>query len=80
MRWLISGLRLCSTPAEQRLHSSILILFLNPTSALALVVMISLVIQSSLIVQTNVPTCATDCATRTAMKILIRLEGGTLTQ
>lgn len=57
MRWLISGLRLYSPPAEctERLHSSILILLLNPASTLTLVLVTPLVIQFSLIVQTNVP-------------------------
>lgn len=74
------GLRLCSTLAgcTERLRSSVLTLLFNPASALAIVLVTPLVTQSSLIVQTNVATCATDCATRTAMKILIRLEGGKL--
>ena len=63
MRWLISGLRLYSTLAEctERLHSSMLIVFFNPVNPLALVLVTPLVIQSSLIVQTNVLTYATDC-------------------
>ena|SRR5438045_2594996 len=71
-------LRLCSTLAgwTERLSSSILSLLFNPASALAIVLVTPLVTQLSLIVQTNVATCATGCVTRTAMKILIRLEGG----
>jgi hypothetical protein len=70
------GLRLCSSLAgcTERLRSSILTLLFNPASALAIVLVTPLVTQPSLIVQTNVATCVTDCVTRTAMKILIRLE------
>jgi hypothetical protein len=75
-------LRLCSTLAgcTERLRSSILTLLFNPASALAIVLVTPLVAQLSLTVRTDAATCATDCVTRTAMKILIRLEGGKPTQ
>jgi hypothetical protein len=75
-------LRLCSTLAgcTERLRNSIPTLLFNPASALAIVLVTPLVTQLNLVVQTDVATCATDCATRTAMKVLIRLEGGRPTQ
>jgi hypothetical protein len=64
------GLRLCNSLAgcTERLRSSILTLLFNPASALAIVLVTPLVTQPSLIVQTNVATCVTDCATRTGDK------------